>query len=145
LEGEEMFFANYSDGLTDLPLPAHVDHFVHHGKVGSFVCVTPRLSYHLVSLSERGDIKHIQDMNRSSLRINGGFFVFRKDIFRYIEPGEELVHEPFQRLIKEQQLTGYKYDGFWASMDTFKDKQALDDMYARGNAPWELWKNKTNT
>lgn len=141
LEGEEMFLANYSDGLTDLPLPPHIDHFISQGKIGSFVCVTPRLSYHLVSLTERGDIEHIQDMNRSTLRINGGFFIFRKDIFRYIGPGEELVHEPFQRLIKEHQLTGYKYDGFWASMDTFKDKQALDDMYARGDAPWELWRS----
>ena len=141
LEGEELFLANYSDGLTDLPLPVQLDHFIRQGKVGSFVCVTPRLSYHIVSLNEQGDIEQIQDMNRTDIRINGGFFIFKKDIFRFIGAGEELVREPFQRLIKENQLTGYKYDGFWASMDTFKDKHALDEMYSQGNAPWELWRH----
>jgi glucose-1-phosphate cytidylyltransferase len=140
LEGEEVFLANYSDGLTDLPLPVQLDHFLKQDKIGSFVCVKPRLSYHIVSLNERGDIEQIQDMSRTNIRINGGFFIFKKDIFRYIGPGEELVREPFQRLIKENQLIGYKYDGFWASMDTFKDKQALDGMYSHGNAPWEVWK-----
>jgi glucose-1-phosphate cytidylyltransferase len=95
-----------------------------------------------VSLGDRSQVTGIQDMNRSSIRINGGYFVFKQDIFKYIHEGEELVHEPFQRLIKEDQLLGYKYDGFWASMDTFKDKQMFDDMYARGNAPWEIWKDR---
>lgn len=140
LDGEDMFLANYSDGLTDLPLPAQIEDFSKQGKIGSFACVTPRLSYHIVSLNAQGNIEQIQDMIRSNLRINGGYFVFKKDIFRYLGPGEELVREPFQRLIKEDQLIGYKYDGFWASMDTFKDKQFLDEMYSRGDAPWELWK-----
>jgi glucose-1-phosphate cytidylyltransferase len=73
--------------------------------------------------------------------MNGGFFILRKEIFRYMRPGEELVVEPFQRLIPERQLLAYKYDGFWACMDTFKEKQQLEDLYARGDAPWEVWKN----
>ena len=54
--------------------------------------------------------------------------------------GEELVVEPFQRLIQVEQLVARRYDGFWMSMDTFKDKQQLDDLYNRGDAPWEVWK-----
>ena len=54
---------------------------------------------------------------------------------------EELVKEPFHRLLKEKQLLGYTYDGFWASMDTFKDKQQLESLYATGTAPWEVWKS----
>ena len=65
--------------------------------------------------------------------------VFRNQIFDYIQSGEELVHQPFQRLIKEKKLTSYRYEGFWVSMDTFKDKQRLDDMYARGDTPWMVW------
>jgi len=75
------------------------------------------------------------------MRINGGFFAFKKDIFKYLKEGEELVHEPFRRLIAEEQLVAYQYDGFWACMDTFKDKQHLDDLYAKGNAPWQVWMN----
>jgi glucose-1-phosphate cytidylyltransferase len=65
--------------------------------------------------------------------------VFRSDIFRYIQAGEELVYEPFQRLIKEGKLYSYRYEGFWISMDTFKDKQRLDDMHAKGETPWAVW------
>jgi glucose-1-phosphate cytidylyltransferase len=75
-----------------------------------------------------------------NIRINGGYFVLRREIFDYIQNGEELVQEPFQRLIREGQLMGYDYDGFFACMDTFKDKQQFDDLYGRGDAPWELWK-----
>ena len=77
--------------------------------------------------------------------MNGGYFILKREIFDYIRPGEELVSEPFQRLIKEQQLIAYSYDGFWACMDTFKDKQTLDDMYAKGKAPWMVWKKSTQS
>jgi glucose-1-phosphate cytidylyltransferase len=56
-----------------------------------------------------------------------------------MKDGEELLHEPFQRLVEQEQLLAYKYDGFWAAMDTFKDKQMLDDIFARGRAPWQVW------
>ena len=81
----------------------------------------------------------IKDVNRSDIQINGGYFVLRKDIFGYMKDGEELLHEPFQRLVERGQLLAYKYDGFWVAMDTFKDKQMLDDIYASGHAPWQVW------
>jgi glucose-1-phosphate cytidylyltransferase len=145
LEGEEEFLANYSDGLTDLPLPKQAEHFRQHDKIGSFVCIRPNLSYHLVSM-ENGDnlVTDIRDMNKSQIRINGGYFIFKKDIFRYIQDGEELVHEPFQRLLKQKQLIAYTYDGFWACMDTFKDRQQLEELCGRSSAPWEVWKTKSH-
>ena len=115
LQGEEMFMATYTDGR-------------------------PNLSYHLVTLNGGDLVTGIEDITRSNIRINGGYFIFRTNIFKYMRDGEELVQEPFQRLVKEQQLMAYRYDGFWACMDTFKDKQQLDDLYAKGNAPWEVWK-----
>ncbi len=139
LEGEEVFLANYSDGLSDLPLPRHIEHFLKSDKVASFLCVRPNISYHLVSVNGGGLVTDIEDVSKSSMRINGGYFVFKREIFKYLKDGEELVHEPFQRLIAEQQLIAHQYDGFWACMDTFKDKQHLDDLYARGNAPWQVW------
>ena len=71
-----------------------------------------------------------------------GFFVLRPSIFDVLKPGEELVQEPFQRLIQKKELITYKYDGFFVGMDTFKEKQLLDDMYARGETPWEVWKTR---
>ncbi|MBZ5698195.1 MAG: glucose-1-phosphate cytidylyltransferase [Acidobacteriia bacterium] len=143
LEGEEEFLANYSDGLTDLPLPQQLEHFHQHGKIASFLCVRPNLSYHLVSMQEDSSslVSGIHAMNNGTVRINGGFFIFKKNIFDYIREKEELVSEPFQRLVGEKQLIAYSYDGFWASMDTFKDKQQLESLCAGGAAPWEVWKS----
>lgn len=146
LEGEEEFLANYSDGLTDLPLPVQLAHFRQHNKIASFICVRPNLSYHLVSLGD-GDanlVSGIHAIGNGSVRINGGFFIFKKQIFDFIREKEELVGEPFQRLVAQKQLIGYLYDGFWASMDTFKDKQHLDNLCISSKAPWEIWKTNGN-
>lgn len=142
LEGEDEFLANYSDGLTDLPLPMQLEHFREQGKVASFMCVRPNLSYHVVSLQPGSNlVGDIHAIDNGDVRVNGGYFIFRKEIFEYMRDKEELVEEPFHRLLREQQLIGYPYDGFWASMDTFKDRQQLESLYSRGAAPWEVWKS----
>jgi glucose-1-phosphate cytidylyltransferase len=140
LGNDPVFLANYSDGLSDLRLPDHIDHFRAHDKIASFVCVRPNQSFHAVSIGSDGLVDDIRQIGDADLRINGGFFIFKRDIFDYMKEGEELVQEPFQRLIDQQQLVGYRYDGFWACMDTFKDKQRFDDMAVRGDTPWQVWK-----
>jgi glucose-1-phosphate cytidylyltransferase len=140
LKRESMFLANYSDGLTDLPLPEYLEHFQRRGKVGSFVSVRPPQSYHVVSCD--GDVvTGVRPISKAGLWINGGFFIFRTEVFDYIRPGEELVEQPFQRLIADEQLLTYQYEGYWGCMDTFKDKQQLEELYTRGEAPWEVWKS----
>jgi glucose-1-phosphate cytidylyltransferase len=140
LAGEEVFLANYSDGLTDMHLPGMLEHFHKHDKVADFLCVRPNVSFHFVSLKNGSLVTEIRDVRKSSLRINGGYFIFKKEIFDYLHDGEELIQEPFRRLIQDEQLTAYKHNGFWAAMDTFKDKAQLENLYARGCAPWEVWK-----
>jgi glucose-1-phosphate cytidylyltransferase len=141
---EDVFLANYCDGLTDLDLPMYLEYARQQKTIATFASVKPSLSYHVVRTAPGGLVTEIEELARSDIRINGGLFVFKKDIFKYIEPGEELVSEPFQRLIQEKQLAAYEYDGYFAAMDTFKDKQQLDDLYESGNAPWEVWKKKVN-
>jgi glucose-1-phosphate cytidylyltransferase len=136
---DEEFLANYSDGLTDLSLAAQIEHFRRHGAVASFASVKPNLSYHIVSAEPDGLVTAIDDIRDAPVRINGGFFVFRREIFQHLRDGEELVHGPFHRLMGSGRLRAYHYDGFWMSMDTFKDRQQLEEIYARGNAPWQVW------
>jgi len=139
IDGDSEFLANYSDGLTDLPMPEYIDHFRRRGNIASFVSVVPTQSFHVLKLDgER--VCGISHVSQAGIRINGGFFIFRSEIFDYLRDGEELVEQPFQRLIADNQLYAYNYDGFWTCMDTFKDKQVLDDMYTRDDAPWEVWK-----
>lgn len=142
VEDEEMFLANYSDGLSDLPLDKHIDAFVRSGKVASFVSVPVPHTFHMVEMGEGSLVRDLTPVSDSNVRINAGFFVLKSEIFHYMRQGEELVIEPFQRLIAEQKLIAYPYDGFWRSMDTFKDKQSLDELAAGGEAPWQVWKKQ---
>ncbi len=140
VEGDEMFLANYSDGLTNLYLPAMIDFFAKSGKTACLLCVRPSQSFHVVSMNKGSslisDLRYVAD---TDITINGGYFVFRREIFQYLNNKDELVERPFRRLMEEDQLIGYKYDAYWC-MDTFKEHQELTDMYNSGNAPWEVWK-----
>jgi glucose-1-phosphate cytidylyltransferase len=139
LRDEPVFMANYSDGLTDLSLPDHVEHFRRMNAVASFLSVKPNLSYHVVSTGQGGRVTAIEELRQTPLRINAGYFIFTPEIFDYIHAGEELVVEPFRRLVCEQKLAAYEYSGFFQAMDTFKDRQELEDIHAHGDAPWEVW------
>jgi len=140
VHGEAMFLANYADGLTDLHLPDLIAEFTASGKVGAFLCIKPSLSYHFVRTRPDGTVVEIADSEALELRINGGYFVFRREIFDYLGAGDDLLGEPLRRLAREGRLLGYRYDGFWMSMDTFKEKHALDALYASGRAPWQVWR-----
>lgn len=142
LEGEEIFLANYSDGLTDLPLPSMIKQFKKANKTAMFLACHPTQSFHVVKLKEDNQISGISHIKEAGLWINAGYFILRNEIFDYINPGEELVEEPFQRLIEKGKICAYPYNGSWFTMDTFKEKQKLDDMYSAGNVPWEVWNYK---
>lgn len=139
LDGEECFLANYSDGLTDYPLPKMIELFKASGNVGAFLCAPPSQSFHIVQLDDGNQVSNIQPVREAGILVNCGFFMFRKEIFDYIKPGEDLVEEPFRRLIQAKQLMAIPARRFYA-MDTFKEQQELTDMYAKGEAPWEVWK-----
>jgi glucose-1-phosphate cytidylyltransferase len=139
--GEEMFLANYSDGLSDLPLPEMISCLEKRPEaMACFAGVTPTSTFSMVQVDDSGRVQTIRHIKDTGMRVNGGFFVMRNGIFDYIHEGEELVEEPFRRLAAEGKLLAYSYDGFWACMDTFREKQLLEDMYSGGQVPWEVWK-----
>jgi glucose-1-phosphate cytidylyltransferase len=140
LQNDNMFLANYSDGLSDLPLTKFISKFQESGRIACFIGVVPKASFHVVYHDAGGLVEHIQPIQDSSTRVNGGFFAFRQEIFDYIDEGDELVEAPFRRLVDKRQLLVYPYDGFWGCMDTYKEKQELDDIFDRGKAPWEVWR-----
>lgn len=140
LRGEDMFLANYSDGLSDLPLDDYLAQVQSRDVSASLLAVRPSQSFHAVRSDEGGFVTDLEEMSKSDYWINAGFFCLRQDIFDYMRDGEELVLEPFRRLIAQRQLFTLKYAGFWAAMDTFKDKITLDRMEARGDCPWMVWK-----
>jgi len=141
LDGEERFLANYSDGLSDLPLDRYLAEVESRDAIASLVAVRPSQSFHAVHSAEDGTVNSLQDVALSDYWINAGFFCLRREIFDYMQEGEELVIKPFDRLIAERRLFAYNYTGFWAAMDSFKDKITLDRMESRGDCPWKLWQS----
>jgi glucose-1-phosphate cytidylyltransferase len=140
LKNEEVFLANYADGLSDLPLDQHIDEFRRRDIVATFAAVRTAQSFHTVQVDEGGYVAGFGTLRDSEFWINGGYFVLRQQIFDYVIEGDELVEQPFQRLIEKRKLGVYRYGGFWQSMDTLKDKITFDRMEARGNCPWMVWK-----
>jgi glucose-1-phosphate cytidylyltransferase len=140
VENEEVFLANYSDGLTDLDCNAYLDGFLKKkGATASFLSVRVPQTFHIVHSDADGHATKLEYVGDSPLRINGGFFALRGEIFDYMKDGDELVVQPFERLIAKRQLVAVPYDGFWRNMDTFRDKVELDELVARGRAPWQVW------
>jgi glucose-1-phosphate cytidylyltransferase len=133
---EDMFLANYSDGLTDVPLDAMIDHFKKSDKIGCFIAIHPPITFHLAEFDKHGGVQRLRSSQEADIWINGGYFIFRNRIFDFIKEGEELVLEPFERLIAGGHLMAYKYEGFWRAMDTLRDRQVLEEMVERGETPW---------
>jgi glucose-1-phosphate cytidylyltransferase len=136
VKDEEIFLANYSDGLTDVNLDDMVERFKRSGKLACFLAVRPPLTYHLADIEENGQVREFRSSDRSDMWINAGYFLLRPEIFDYMHDGEELVLEPFSRLIEANQLMAYKHEGFWRCMDNLKDRQVLEEMVERGTMPW---------
>ncbi len=137
----DVFFANYTDGLTDLNLNKYLDFFNNNSKAaGSFISVKPMLPFHSIDLNKNGIVNSINPPGKmKNFLINAGYFIFKKDIFNYINEGEELVEEPLNRLANENKLISYEHDGFWKNIDNIKDKEFIDKLYHSGKAPWVLW------
>ncbi len=140
LKNEEMFLANYADGLSDLPLDELIADFQRRRAVATVASMRSQQSFHTVHAAPDGLVTGIGPMNNGDIWINGGFFALRREIFDYIEEGEELAEKPFARLIERGLLATYRHGGFWQSMDTLKDKITFDRWDAQGNCPWMLWR-----
>ncbi|WP_405234365.1 sugar phosphate nucleotidyltransferase [Lentisalinibacter salinarum] len=143
LEGEDIFLANYSDQLSNFPLPDLIEFHRKKGMVASFLSAKPAQSFHQLEVDDDGVVTQFGAAAVADYWINGGYMVLSQGIFDYLEEGDELVEEPFARLMAERRLGSLKYDGFWAAMDTFKDKIMFDRMHGRGDRPWEVWPNGT--
>lgn len=138
---DEYFLATYGDGLTDAPLPEIVATHREQERVASFLAVRPtNYSFHTVDVGSDGRVGGIHDITQANIWINGGFFVLDRSVFDYIGAGEDFIDgPPMARLIDEDRVLAYRYEGFWAPMDTLKDKHNLESLLQSGNPPWQVW------
>jgi glucose-1-phosphate cytidylyltransferase len=141
--GEEIFLVNYSDSLTDLDLNVMLDRFDKNKMVGMLLAVKPPRSFNIASINAHGKVTGLASLNKmDDVWVNGGYFVFTQEIFRHIDPSENLTEKTFSRLIQEGLLSAHAHDGTFLTIDSYKEKQMLDDMWAKGDTPWQVWKKK---
>jgi glucose-1-phosphate cytidylyltransferase len=139
LGGDEMFLANYGDVLTDAPMDEIVEDFSLTDDVGSLLAVSPQDSFHVVRIDENDHVRDLEAVADMNMRINGGYFVLRQGIFDYLHEGEDLVMDACMRAARAGKFRAVSYDGFWAPMDTLKERAALEEMHRTGNMPWAVW------
>jgi glucose-1-phosphate cytidylyltransferase len=140
LDNDEIFLANYGDVLTDAPMNDLIKEFRETNAVGQLLAVTPQDSFHVVDIEADGNVTGLTAVADMAMRINGGYFVLRQGIFDYLNEGEDLVMDACIRAAKDGRMRAIRYDGFWAPMDTLKERTALEEQYRRGNSPWALWR-----
>jgi glucose-1-phosphate cytidylyltransferase len=138
LEGRD-FCLTYADGVADVDLGALLDFHAAHGALATMTVVRPELPFGVASLGSDGTVNGFTEKPRSEHWINGGFFCFRSDVLPRIGAESVLEREPLAQLAADGELRGYRHDGFWDCMDTYKDAVTLNDLWASGAAPWKVW------
>jgi len=140
VEVEEIFLANYSEGLRDLALDACVSDFMRGNASASLQAVRPSQAFRDLRANSKEMVTALEPVAKSDTRVNGGYSCLRQAIFDYIHEGEELVEQPFRRPIAARRLWAPKHRSLWAPMDTFKDRIYFDRIEASGNCPRQVWK-----
>ncbi len=137
--GPGTFFATYADGVADIDLGSLGDFHRRHGELATLTLVRPNLQFGIAEMDGDSRVRGFVEKPRSEQWINGGFFCFEPDALGYVAEDSVLEREPLERLAREGRLHGYRHEGFWDCMDTYKDAVMLNDLWSEGGAPWKIW------
>lgn len=138
LRDEGPFMLTYGDGVSDIDLRELLAFHTQHGKIATVTSVRPPARFGAISLDGRGRVTDFKEKHQTGEGwINGGFFVFERDIFNYIQGDMTILEqEPLERLAHDGQLMSYQHEGFWHPMDTIRDRDLLNELWQSGKAPW---------
>ncbi len=137
LKGEE-FLCTYGDGLSDIDIKALREFQSKNNKIATVTAVRQISRFGIMALDALGNVTSFREKPHSEDWINGGFFIFKPQIFDYLSPEIVLENEPLQKLTSENQLAAFKHEGFWQPMDTFRESKLLNDLWNSGRAPWRI-------
>ncbi len=137
---DDVFFATYGDGVSDLDLDALLAFHRSHGRVATVTVVQPRIGLGVLDVDADQRVTRFEEKPQMDGWVNGGFFVFDRRVFDYLDDNSDLERECLTRLAEDRQLMAYQHRGFWACMDTYKDNVDLNARWSCGHAPWRIWK-----
>lgn len=133
------FCLTYADGVADIDLGSLLDHHAAQNLAATMTVVRPYSQWGIALIDDGGRIEGFREKPRMDYWINGGFFCLEPAFLEFVEDDSVLEREPLERAAERRQLAAYRHDGFWDCMDTYKDAVALNDLWAGGRAPWQLW------
>lgn len=139
LKGEDSFCLTYGDGLADIDLKRLLDFHKSRGKIGTLTAIQPFSSFGVLAIDKSDLVTEFREKPKIQEWINGGFFVFSREILDYLDYDCVLEQAPLKSLAKEDQLSAFKHHGFWKCMDTYKDNLEFNEMWSAGNALWKVW------
>ena len=139
--GDEPFFMTYGDGVADIDINTLLDFHKSHGRLATMTAVKPDSRFGVLDLSESCEVKAFREKSAvDSGYINAGFMVLSPRVLDYVRDDSIMFErEPMERLADENQLMCYKHNGFWQCMDTLRDKEKLEKLWAENKAPWKVW------
>ena len=137
----ERFIVTYGDGLADIDVTALVASHERHGTKATISTVRPPSRFGVVEVDGERRVTRFREKPLLEDRVNAGFFVFEPPIFDYLRDSDAVMleKEPLVQLAAEGELAVYQHDGFWQPMDTYRESLMLNEMWARGDAPWKVW------
>jgi glucose-1-phosphate cytidylyltransferase len=137
---DETFMLTYGDGVADIDVSRLLEFHRSHGKIATVTTVTPISRFGIVEMSGSGQVLQFVEKPKTEAFASAGFFVFEPKIFDYLE-GDDCILErvPLQRLAAEGELMAYEHSGFFYAMDTYREYEFLNDLWAKGEAPWKVW------
>ena len=141
--GNETFMMTYGDGVADIDMNELLAFHRDHGKTATLTAVSLEQRFGVLDIGEDGTISSFREKKRrDSNRVNVGYMVLEPAIFDYIE-GDSTVFEksPLERLAAEGQIAAYRHDGYWQCMDTKREMDKLNELWASGQAPWKVWQD----
>jgi glucose-1-phosphate cytidylyltransferase len=133
------FLCTYGDGLANVDIPKLIDFHHHHGKIATVTAVKPPSRFGALAIDENSKVTSFTEKPISRDSINGGFFIFSRKIFDYLDDGCTLEAEPLEKLASEGNLMAFNHDGYWQPMDTYRESQELNSLWNNGRAPWKNW------
>lgn len=138
---EENFLMTYGDGVSDVNISELIEYHKCKGTIATMTGVHPMSPFGLIEVKD-GIVKSFREKPRLNDIINGGFMVLNKEVFKYIEDGEEVMFEekPLRNLAKDEEIAVYEHSGFWTAIDTFKDIEKINKMWDMGDRPWKIWR-----
>jgi glucose-1-phosphate cytidylyltransferase len=139
LVADDAFCLTYADGVADLDLQGLLAAHRRHGAAATMTVVRPQLPFGVAHLDDDDVVRGFTEKPRSEHWVNGGFFCFEPEVLGLLAPDSVLEREPLERLAAAGSLRAFRHEGFWECMDTYKDAVVLNDLWARGGAPWKVW------